>query len=346
MNHSIFTTKNAVLILAVLAVIAFAVLSANPGCEPVVVQPDVPVAPIVPPAKPLDVFRQDWNSEDPAEWPVATPLAEMSNSAYLDVVAAAPAMKRFGFSVIQPIVVGSMAVYVVSGEDVVVVVFRGTDERADWLVNLDRTTIQTEEGPIHRGFFNAYGTLRDKIAGAVTAAKAKHVWVTGHSLGGALAVVCAADLIENDIEIRGVITFGQPMVARRELVRYLDTLLLRRLAHYVNEADVVPRLSPEYSHCGSLVWFTEGTIMRSKPKFLYQSTGKPSADEPKAGDIAPMTEAEFQALQAEVLAADPQPEEAPDGKMRYRAVTPWIADHSMEKYLEKIKGIGSTETVP
>ena len=62
------------------------------------------------------------------------------------------------------------------------------------------------------------------------------------------------------------------MVARKQLADHLNTLLLGRYAHFVNEADIVPRVPPTFTHCGSLVWFTGGIIKRSKPKHLFGAT--------------------------------------------------------------------------
>jgi pimeloyl-ACP methyl ester carboxylesterase len=166
----------------------------------------------------------------------------------------------------------------------------------------------------------------------------KHLWVTGHSLGGALAVVCAYDLSDNErMALDGVITFGQPMIARKGLADYLDNLLLGRFAHVVNDADIVPRVPPTYSHCGSMVWFTDGGIRRSKPK---RPTIKATPDEPTNAqdNPKPLTNAEFEKLKADLKKRN-EPQKRPDGRPVYQGNIPSIQDHSISLYIEKVRSL-------
>ena len=50
-----------------------------------------------PPTSPMERFRLAWDSEARADWPVAEPLALMSEQAYLDPVDAEPAYRKLGF---------------------------------------------------------------------------------------------------------------------------------------------------------------------------------------------------------------------------------------------------------
>ena len=92
------------------------------------------------------------------------------------------------------------------------------DVKLDWLINIDEVAAPTPHGGIHRGFYSAYQSLESQISAILAQTRPKYLWVTGHSLGGALALVCAYDLIENKkVALNGVITFGQPMVADKPL---------------------------------------------------------------------------------------------------------------------------------
>ena len=74
---------------------------------------------------------------------------------------------------------------------------------------------------VHSGFFDAYKTVRSQVHAALASVQAKNknnatVVVTGHSLGGALSVLCALDLavdmpqlVPNGIS---VVNFGCPRV--------------------------------------------------------------------------------------------------------------------------------------
>lgn len=295
------------------------------------------------PADPLDPFRLAWNSEDYPNWPMAGLLALTSDKAYLPPVNVQTAFQSLGFTTVMTFLDGSTVGYVVSAGDVTVIVFRGTDDGGDWLINLNEFSTQLLEGQIHTGFYNAYQRLKPQIISLI--GQPKHLWITGHSLGGALAVVCAYDLIERQhLSVDGVVTFGQPMVARKDFAKYLDRLLLGRYVHYVNDADIVPRVPPSYSHCGSLVWFTPNGIERSKPK----SYGAPPTGEfPDDQKIIPLSERQFQDLKAELRAKNAGPKRGPDGTPIYEGNSQWIRDHSMELYLDKIRsitvGIGRTQ---
>jgi triacylglycerol lipase len=216
----------------VLAVVVIAV--SPPGCEQTDKEPIHPDGPPKPPISSLERLRSSWDSEGEAVWPVTELLASMSETAYQSPPAAKMSYGKLGFDQIVPVLADSLTAFVASGEDVTVIAFRGTDNPADWLVNLDVIPIQTPHGEMHQGFADAYKKMKAPILDVLRPKPPKHLWVTGHSLGGALAVVCAYDLIDNEkMALDGVITFGQPMLARKGLADYLDKLMLGRFAHLV-----------------------------------------------------------------------------------------------------------------
>lgn len=307
----------------------------------------------------LERLRMDWNSNGIADWPVAETLAEISDICYLPPVEAAKSLNDLGFPKFMPIVQGSMLGYVVSGEDVTVIVFRGTNpnEISDWIANLGTAAERTEHGPIHRGFFNAYLSMKDQITEILKDSTTKHLWITGHSLGGALALCCAFDLLDTEKrEIDGLITFGQPMVASEQLAQYLNTLLLGRYARFVNHRDIVPKVPPDYHDCGSLVWFTDSGIRRFKPSIAYgappsdlpPSTDIPLSDKGDESELKPLTQDEFRQLQAKLKAENASKERLPEGTpMTYQAVSSPIDDHSMWLYVSEVRTLlGVTSATP
>ncbi|MGI5459519.1 lipase family protein [Streptomyces sp. CA-249302] len=84
------------------------------------------------------------------------------------------------------------------------------------------------------------------------------LYITGHSLGAAMAAIMAVTLVHEPRyrhlaeKLKGVYTFGQPMVGGPDLARAceeapgpLDTYVLRdRLLRYIFDRDVVPALPP------------------------------------------------------------------------------------------------------
>ncbi len=105
-------------------------------------------------------------------------------------------------------------------EDLLRVTFRGSDSKTDWRHNFQfmKKCIpygnQDSAIRVHTGFLNAYKSpqVRRRIQDMVSSSVRK-ILVTGHSLGAALAILCAVDLQYNypdrDIEC---IVFGCPRV--------------------------------------------------------------------------------------------------------------------------------------
>jgi triacylglycerol lipase len=106
-----------------------------------------------------------------------------------------------------------------------------------------------------------------KKAGAGTR---RTLWITGHSLGGALAVLaggaCAYDP-DTLLPVNGVYTFGQPRVGLHDFCNNIELKFGRVYYRFVNNRDVVPRVPPrafDYTHTGRLIHF--------------DSNGEPDAD--------------------------------------------------------------------
>jgi hypothetical protein len=296
----------------------------------------------------LDRLRLAWNSQDVANWPASDTLAEVSEIAYQPPHQAEQSYQKLGFSTILPIVQGSMIGYIITGENVTVVAFRGTDfnEVSDWLANLDRSATETPHGEVHQGFYLAYQSMKSQVDAILQERDTTHLWVTGHSLGGALALLCAYDLEEVEKRtVNGVITFGQPMVARRKFATYIDSMLAGRYARFVNRNDLVPKVPPSHVACGSLVWFTDGGVKRSKLRQVMYSAeprdGLPMAvrgeiklaeESDEEAEITPLTDAEFEALQAKLKSETAAIESVPTERL------------PVEIELEKTK-IGKTAVV-
>ena len=317
-------------------------LSLPLGCESTRLEPEQTDGIPVPPLSPIEQFRSEWDCDShPTNWPVGESLALMSEYAYLPPVDAEESFGRLGFERVMPIVSGSMIGYVVSGADVTVIVFRGTDTPSDWIVNLKAFSLNTAHGAIHRGFYNAYQTLKPQVIKSLNESRPQHLWITGHSLGGALALVCAYDLTENErLSIDGIITFGQPLVAKQPLANHLDGILRGRYAIVVNGSDGVPRLPPTYSRCGSLLWFAKDGIRRSEYRHpVVGADGERLKHSSEGDDLTPLSEEEFQQLQAELRKAKAPSQQYPSETPPVEGRLPWLRDHSMQLYLDKMRSL-------
>ncbi len=325
--------------LSCVAVGLLSVIRSAPGREETVVE----VPGLLPDNASLtlaDKLHADWDAYGPATWPVAEVMAEASRIAYLPPYEAENEFRDLGFDSVEIMSDGSMIGYVVSVGDIAVLVFRGTDDPGDWLANLDRFKVKTPDGPAHRGFYKAYLPMSYQAAELVRATEAESAWVTGHSLGGALAVLCAYELARDEtINVAGLMTFGQPMVARSPLTERIDDLLRSRYVHFANNRDIVTRVPPSFDHFGSLVYYDGDKVRRSKPRLLAAAApGDGGYERDATGfEIEPLSDNEFAELQHELQAEQAEPDFSEDGTPLTRGNSPLIRDHDMSLYLDRLR---------
>lgn len=134
-----------------------------------------------------------------------------------------------------------------------VIAFRGSQEFLDWLVDLDALAVTfTPSGVAHQGFMNAIRAVFPQIHEAIAQARGERraLWLTGHSLGGALAQLCAALFTIpqspniSPSGVAGVYTFGQPRVGDRLMAGLCNEAFGKVFFRLVNGADIVTRLPP------------------------------------------------------------------------------------------------------
>lgn len=174
----------------------------------------------------------------------------------------------------------------------VVLAFRGSQEPKDWRTNFTTqlrdlrirkngvTSMSSYRGRVHAGFFLAWAIIEQSVLAQIAqwrleAAEGGGVlpplYITGHSLGGALATIAAAALSDNGVEVAGVYTFGQPRVGDRAFVRQLNAHVNGKVFRFVNNNDIVPHVPPPFSvwnptrlygHVGIAKYFdAKGTII-------------------------------------------------------------------------------------
>ena len=95
--------------------------------------------------------------------------------------------------------------------------------------------------------------------------------VTGHSLGGALAVLAADILNAQGFLIHSVYTFGQPRVGDATFAARYNMTLGQRTFRIVNSNDLVPRLPGwlmGYRHCGQHFFITAAGALIFNPSLF------------------------------------------------------------------------------
>lgn len=145
--------------------------------------------------------------------------------------------------------------YVMSDKDDVLIACRGTEptQLNDVVADLKMFPVPHHKGGrVHRGFYGEYQKVIPGIKEALTKhnkSGKKTVWVCGHSLGGAMAVLVAAELQPNG----GLHTFGQPRVGNAEFLKCLKDILYYR---YRNNNDIVTAVPPSW------LFFKHGGVLR------------------------------------------------------------------------------------
>lgn len=160
------------------------------------------------------------------------------------------------------------------------IIFRGSNADRDWLTNLDfsRWSAVTDAvldekqldypeiyGPtgsgvkMHTGFTKAYLAARSEIHDAVQKSTMPRWVLTGHSLGGALAKLCAVDLQFNfspQISVE-TYTFGAPRVGNKAFAASYNRRV-PNTCRFVNGNDVIsglPRRWQRYHHVNTRIRF-------------------------------------------------------------------------------------------
>lgn len=287
-----------------------------------------------------------WNTDGSTDWQASKLMAELCVIAYEEPVFARPKFEQLGFKS-ETVNSDSLIGYVLTIGDTAVIVLRGTDPTlADWLADFTINQARTQHGTIHAGFFNGYRPLHPQVKELLKRYQSKKVWLSGHSLGGALAVVSAYQLvIEGEYHVAGVMTFGQPMVVSSELKAFVEPKLKSKYVHFVNDMDPIARVVKPFKHFGHLVWLKDGQVYRSKPDGLR--FGNPPTNLEEVPSLEPMSLVEFETFRDNLTKEDQtnQPKRAPDGSIIVEGYFPDFDDHKMIHYLNMmdiLEGGGQT----
>jgi predicted lipase len=165
----------------------------------------------------------------------------------------------------------------------VIIVFRGSHNVQDWLLNLCCWPVKQEKGhngKVHWGWQKLLKqsvslvqgekptkTLNEALLSILNplVEQGKKVSCVGHSTGGCLAVLFA-ELFDSHHQnrIKRIVTFGQPALGTK---RYIESYTLaNRLYRVCCDIDLVslmPPLPGVYRHVGKLLWLHEDKIYQS-----------------------------------------------------------------------------------
>jgi hypothetical protein len=265
---------------------------------------------------------------------VAHVMATCSGYAYSDADTVGMIMTRLGLEAnhcrmiarnVDAMLICSTAFLVQSSDGkVVILCYRGTEPLT--FINWMAMDIDAEAMPlyvagstgtfgVHAGFYRNVRVTGDDVAAALgRAVKGKSVlenaeampnrlealYITGHSLGGAMAALAAVRLRSDHAfepiaeKLKAVYTFGQPMIGCPDFAKACadDEFLAQNVIRYRYKNDVVPSLPPAaagaFAHFGQEYRYHNGNWRRSEQPTTQVSNLAELAAAPLALMAAPL----------------------------------------------------------
>lgn len=161
----------------------------------------------------------------------------------------------------------------------VIVSFRGTEMKSLSAFHEIRTDLNTvpvpfdKGGNVHRGFLKGLDEIWNGEEGLhlflnqlIAEKKNRPLWISGHSLGGALATLCFARIQG----AAGLYVFGAPRVGDQEFVDLLINRSVWRIEHGRDPIPMVPpdvpKLNFNYKDPGKLIFLnSDGELSLERP---------------------------------------------------------------------------------
>ncbi len=151
---------------------------------------------------------------------------------------------------------GDTQLFYVYNKSSIIVSWKGTSSGTDGITDETFRPINSETcdtkmqcthllpaGKVHEGFWDAYNLMKikypEEINNLLDKIEGKYLYVAGHSLGGALALIHATELKTHNPLLY---TYGMPRTFTRDAVLQLASIIHFR---HVNDTDPVPGVPPE-----------------------------------------------------------------------------------------------------
>jgi len=184
--------------------------------------------------------------------------------------------------------------FAVATDQEIIIAFRGTvlTDLANIVTDLSSVVMtpwlnqNITNAQVGYGFYQAYLGIKSMVISSVIQLRQQFptlpVVVTGHSLGGALASICAVDLYETLGIIPIEWTFGSPRVGNDIWATYHQNIV-QVTWRTVNMKDPVPHLPPEGQHVTTEVWFQNDVVN-------FKICSSTNGEDPTCSDSIPSIE--------------------------------------------------------
>ena len=193
-------------------------------------------------------------------------MATFSSAAYREPDGASRVFEKYVYPNHRFIEKDGAQCYVVWNDAHAVVVFRGTEPTELSDIKADRNALQSKsfsgKGDVHAGFQGEINKLWDDLTFTLADLPHRQLKITGHSLGAAMATICASRLVR-DFNVDALYTFGSPRVGDRRWVRNLSNIVHYRVVNNNDMVCKVPFWIMGYRHHGVLCYVNHyGNVRR------------------------------------------------------------------------------------
>ena len=232
-----------------------------------------------------------------------------------------------------------------------IIAFAGTDPVviANWITDFDAKITTTGAAD---GYAIAAKAIEPKLQALLDGpAQRDHIYVTGHSLGGALAVLIAQAIFARTLPLKrgaveAVYTIGMPRTGDANFATRYEQSLGSRTYRLVQGEDVVPTVAPSFlgfRHVGRYLHCDRGA--KFDPAALSQSTGSddPQFQKGVSKDLArlvhgPVSEVasvwtRWKLAAALALGIGPPGMRTDPGGIAIELLPPRVRDHMPDRYI-------------
>jgi triacylglycerol lipase len=179
-----------------------------------------------------------------------------------------------------------------ANDELIVVTFRGTESIEDWKTNKDfgKTPLngvaELKDVKVHAGFQRAYLSVANKVEAFILrhhmANPKRLLYLSGHSLGGALCALCLAHLTlrVNPLPVHGAYTIGSPRVGNKAFKLTMMERCPCVLQRIQNNNDMVPTVPPRvngFRHLGNFVYLSSSGKLMARPASAFTTSDKAKA---------------------------------------------------------------------
>jgi predicted lipase len=131
----------------------------------------------------------------------------------------------------------------------IVFVYKGSCSLIDWAYNFKFGKMRFKSNlgsdiKVHKGIYLKFLTTIEWMQSKIT--EKDSIYITGHSLGGALSMVAGLTLVDLGYgdSIKEIYTFGSPKVGNSGWQKCYNEHLSSKTHRYVNKGDWIPYLPP------------------------------------------------------------------------------------------------------